>query len=206
MREGDTVNVFDRAVAAVAPVHAAKRAAARAALKIIDSGYGNYGANLTKKSLRGWEFYGGSAKEDIEDNIDILRQRSRDAYMGIPTASAALKTMDLAKKTYSTTPDYFIAGTTVGIVTAAKEASAAIAAHNLVLLDGGKVKPLAAVDGSNALNVTGLYGIAAENAASGEDAVVYLTGEFFAEGLALPDGVAAADIEVALRNIGIFLK
>ena len=31
MREGDTVNVFDRAVAAVAPVHAAKRAAARAA-------------------------------------------------------------------------------------------------------------------------------------------------------------------------------
>ena len=41
--------------------------------------------------------------------------------------------MDLAKKTYSTTPDYFIAGTTVGIVTAAKEASAAIAAHNLVL-------------------------------------------------------------------------
>ena len=33
MREGDTVNVFDRAVAAVAPVHAAKRAAARAALK-----------------------------------------------------------------------------------------------------------------------------------------------------------------------------
>ena len=112
--------------------------------------------------------------------------------------------MDLAKKTYSTTPDYFIAGTTVGIVT--KEASAAIAAHNLVLLDGGKVKPLAAVDGSNALNVTGLYGIAAEDAASGEDAVVYLTGEFFAEGLALPDGVTAADIEVALRNIGIFLK
>lgn len=93
--------------------------------------------------------------------------------------------MDLAKKTYSTTPDYFIAGTTVGIVTAAKEADGAVAAHNLVLLDGGKVKPLAAVDGTHALNVTGLYGIAAEDAASGEDAVVYLTGEFFAEGLAL---------------------
>ena len=102
--------------------------------------------------------------------------------------------MDLAKKTYSTTPDYFIAGTTVGIVTAAKEADGAVAAHNLVLLDGGKVKPLAAVDGTHALNVTGLYGIAAEDAASGEDA------------LALPDGVTAADIEVALRNIGIFLK
>lgn len=87
------MNIFDKAVAAVAPVHAAKRAAARAALQIINSGYGNYGANLTKKSMRGWEFYGGSAKEDIEDNINVLRQRSRDAYMGIPTASAALKTM-----------------------------------------------------------------------------------------------------------------
>lgn len=43
--------------------------------------------------MRGWEFYGGSPKEDIEDNINVLRQRSRDAYMGIPTAAAALKTM-----------------------------------------------------------------------------------------------------------------
>lgn len=60
---------------------------------VINSGYGNYGANLTKKSMRGWEFYGGSPKEDIEDNINVLRQRSRDAYMGIPTAAAALKTM-----------------------------------------------------------------------------------------------------------------
>ena len=134
--------------------------------------------------------------QDIEKGIQTMCLNIRSRFLA----------MDLAKKTYSTTPDYFIAGTTVGIVTAAKEASAAIAAHNLVLLDGGKVKPLAAVDGSNALNVTGLYGIAAEDAASGEDAVVYLTGEFFADGLALPDGVAAADIEVALRNIGIFLK
>ena len=102
--------------------------------------------------------------------------------------------MDLAKKTYSTTPDYFIAGTTVGIVTAAKEADEAVTAHNLVLLADDKVKPLAAVDGTHALNVTGLY------------AVIYLTGEFFADGLALPDGVTAADIEAALRNIGIFLK
>ena len=86
-------NILDRAIMAVAPVHAAKRAAARAALSVINSGYGNYGANLTKKSMRGWMYHGGSAKEDIEDNIDILRQRSRDAYMGIPTATAALKTM-----------------------------------------------------------------------------------------------------------------
>ena len=86
-------NILDRMISAVAPVHAAKRAAARGALSILNSGYGNYGANLTKKSLRGWEYHGGSAKEDIEDNLDVLRQRSRDAYMGIPTATAALKTL-----------------------------------------------------------------------------------------------------------------
>lgn len=86
------MNIIDRIVAAVAPVHAMKRAAARKTLSIMNSGYGNYGANLTKKSMRGWEFFGGSAKEDIEDNIDVLRQRSRDAYMGVPTAAAALKT------------------------------------------------------------------------------------------------------------------
>lgn len=86
-------NILDRAIMTMAPVHAAKRAAARVALSAIKSGYGSYGANLTKKSMRGWMYHGGSAKEDIEDNIDILRQRSRDAYMGIPTATAALKTM-----------------------------------------------------------------------------------------------------------------
>ena len=86
-------NILDRAIMTMAPVHAAKRAAARVALSVIKSGYGSYGANLTKKSMRGWMYHGGSAKEDIEDNIDILRQRSRDAYMGIPTTTAALKTM-----------------------------------------------------------------------------------------------------------------
>ena len=84
---------IERMIAAVSPEWAARRAAARSALSVLNSGYGNYGANTTKKSMRGWQFYGGSAKEDIEDNIDILRQRSRDAYMGVPTAAAALKTM-----------------------------------------------------------------------------------------------------------------
>lgn len=86
-------NIIDKAVAVVDPVRAARRAAARAALSVINSGYGNYGANQTKKSMIGWNYAGGSAKEDIEDNLDVLRQRSRDAYMGIPTATAALKTM-----------------------------------------------------------------------------------------------------------------
>lgn len=86
-------SMLDRAIASIAPKYAMKRLAAKTALQFVNSGYGNYGANLTKKAMRGWMFYGGSPKEDIEDNIDVLRQRSRDAYMGIPTASAALKTM-----------------------------------------------------------------------------------------------------------------
>ena len=58
-----------------------------------NTGYSNYGANVQKKSMRGWMYYGGDAKRDIEDNINTLRQRSRDAYMGVPTATAALKTL-----------------------------------------------------------------------------------------------------------------
>lgn len=86
-------NFIDRCVEAVAPVHAVRRSAARSTLQFLNSGYGNYGANLTKKSLRGWEYHGGSSKEDIEDNIDVLRQRSRDAFMGVPVATSALKTL-----------------------------------------------------------------------------------------------------------------
>lgn len=34
-----------------------------------------------------------SAREDIQDNLDILRERSRDLYMGVPLATGAVKTM-----------------------------------------------------------------------------------------------------------------
>ena len=87
------MNLMDRAIAAVAPEHALRRAVARESLRFINSGYGNYGASTTKKSMRGWQFAGGSAKEDIEDNLKTLRERSRDAYMGVPIATGALKTL-----------------------------------------------------------------------------------------------------------------
>lgn len=85
--------VIDKAIATVAPEAGLKRAAARRKIQILNSGYGNYGANLTKKSLAGWLFAGGSHREDIEDNISVLRQRSRDLYMGVPIANGAVKTM-----------------------------------------------------------------------------------------------------------------
>ena len=86
------MNMLDRAVAAVFPQTAVKRAAARQKLKILDSGYGNYGASHTKKGLIGWLYGGGSAKEDIQENLSTLRQRCRDLYMGVPLATGALKT------------------------------------------------------------------------------------------------------------------
>lgn len=85
--------VIDKAIATVAPEAGLKRAAARQKMQILNSGYSNYGANLTKKSLAGWLFAGGSHREDIEDNISVLRQRSRDLYMGVPIANGAVKTM-----------------------------------------------------------------------------------------------------------------
>lgn len=42
--------------------------------------------------MKGWVGTGGSALEDIQDNLSTLRTRSRDLYMGVPLATGALKT------------------------------------------------------------------------------------------------------------------
>lgn len=84
---------IDGIVTTVSPEKGLKRAAARRQNQILNSGYGNHGASTTKKSMKGWLFGGGSAREDIEDNLDVLRQRSRDLYMGVPLATGAVKTM-----------------------------------------------------------------------------------------------------------------
>ena len=96
-RGGDKVGVFaktvDRIVMAISPEKGLKRTAARKQAEILNSGYGNYGASTAKKSMIGWNYAGGSAREDINDNLPILRQRSRDLYMGVPIANGAIKTM-----------------------------------------------------------------------------------------------------------------
>ena len=86
------MNIFDRAIANLLPQTAVKRAAARRKLEILNSGYSNYGASHTKKGMIGWTYGGGSAKEDIQENLSTLRQRCRDLYMGVPLATGALKT------------------------------------------------------------------------------------------------------------------
>lgn len=59
----------------------------------VNSGYGNYGASYARKALTSWLTAGRSADEDIVDNIDTLRERSRDLYMGAPIAAGAIKTV-----------------------------------------------------------------------------------------------------------------
>lgn len=112
--------------------------------------------------------------------------------------------MDLEKKTYSCLESHFEASANIRVAKSVKTAAESIQAHALVALDeSGKLKNIAApVKGV----VAGLYGIVPEAAGADEETVVYLTGEFFADALSLPVGVKAADVEVALRGIGIFLK
>lgn len=88
------MNILDKAIAAISPITGAKRAAARQAIKVINSGYGNYGASHSKNSMKGWNYRGGDSKKDIEDNLPTARQRCRDMYMGgSPIATGAIKTM-----------------------------------------------------------------------------------------------------------------
>lgn len=86
------MNIIDRSIALISPQKALKREVARRKLNILNTGYSNYGASTSKKSLLGWLSRGGSPKEDISDNIKVLRQRSRDLYMGSPLATSAIKT------------------------------------------------------------------------------------------------------------------
>ena len=108
--------------------------------------------------------------------------------------------MDLAVKTYRYDPHHFEAG--VGpVAKAAKVAASDIPAHAPVALDGDGKLALLTAD-----NKASLYGLTPDSIRADEEGPVWLTGEYFADSLVLPEGMTAADIEVALRNIGIFLK
>ena len=87
------MNPIDRMIAAVAPVMGLQRAAARKKMHVLNEGYGNHGASSKKKSLMGWLTRSASVLEDIEHNVETLRGRSRDLYMGAPIATGAIKTL-----------------------------------------------------------------------------------------------------------------
>ncbi|HMT02410.1 MAG TPA: phage portal protein [Burkholderiales bacterium] len=83
------------------PETALKRAKAKIQLKALNDisstgnnfGYGANGASKNKNSLIGWLNRSADADTDIVANLDILRQRSRDLYMGSGLANGALKTI-----------------------------------------------------------------------------------------------------------------
>lgn len=91
------MNGIDKIISYISPEKALKRIDARRKIDVINSiggsgsGYGQHGASYAKKSLIGWISRGMSADEDIVDNIDTLRSRCRDLYMGTSLANGALK-------------------------------------------------------------------------------------------------------------------
>lgn len=87
------MNVLDKVIGYFNPNKELQRQVARKQIEILNSGYSNYGASRTRKVSKGWNYSGGGPREDIDDNISILRQRSQDAFCGIPIATSAIKTM-----------------------------------------------------------------------------------------------------------------
>ena len=90
------MNLIDRAIAAVNPEAALRRERARCSLDIIqqfrNSGYDESGASRSKNAMRGWDASSRSPQEDIDRNLDTLRQRSRSLMMSAPIAVSAIKT------------------------------------------------------------------------------------------------------------------
>ncbi|WP_025847620.1 phage portal protein [Paenibacillus ehimensis] len=86
------MNLLDRTIAWFSPQAGVKRLAARKTIDVIGSGYSEGGASTRKKSLRGWITQIGSPKDDIDLNLNKLRERSRDLFMNGPLGTAALRT------------------------------------------------------------------------------------------------------------------
>ena len=87
-------NFLDKAIAAISPEKGYRRAMARTALSIINNGtgYGNYGASHTSRSMRSWHVGGGSAKEDI--NIGISMKKGNTALKDAINEVLATMTTD----------------------------------------------------------------------------------------------------------------
>lgn len=91
------MNFTDKVVSFFSPQAAIKRVVARKKLNVLSrwdgsTGYGRHGASYARKSLTSWGVSGSDADSDIVDNIETLRARCRDLYMGANIATSAIKT------------------------------------------------------------------------------------------------------------------
>ncbi|MGG1392319.1 phage portal protein [Brevibacillus brevis] len=86
---------IDKTIEWLSPTMALKREVNRAKLsalrKATNSGYSNSGASRRKNSMKGWNSDSKSPQEDIGQNLAVLRERSRDLYMGGGLATGAIK-------------------------------------------------------------------------------------------------------------------
>jgi capsid protein len=87
------VNALDRAIAFVAPGWGMRRARARAAAEVFNTGYSQHGASHTKKSMAGMARLRRRAGSRHRRKPPLLRERSRDLQMGEGIAAGALKTI-----------------------------------------------------------------------------------------------------------------
>lgn len=105
-----------------------------------------------------------------------------------------------AVETRSTEPKNFFAGD-FPTVPESGTAGEALKEHTPVAKDeDGNIVAI------KAATTASVIGITAEAAAEDEPVVYYMTGEFFADALNVPDGVDADALKAALRKLSIFLK
>ena len=90
------LNLFDKMVGVFNPAAANRRLAARAALKVqrtfYNSGYDLGGASTTKSWAKEFIAESRSPQEDIDYNLNTLRERARVLEMTAPLATAAINT------------------------------------------------------------------------------------------------------------------
>ena len=92
------MNIIDKTISIFAPRTALNRAVARKQLEAWNfyngGGYGEHGASRKKNSLKSWNPFSSDADDDIVVNLEFLRARSRDLFMGgANLATGAIKTV-----------------------------------------------------------------------------------------------------------------
>jgi len=58
-----------------------------------NGGLGNGAASLDNNSLQGWNWWGGSADDDITAHLDVVRQRCRDLSLNAPVVAGMINTI-----------------------------------------------------------------------------------------------------------------
>lgn len=84
------MNLLDRAIAAIAPSMAVRRAQARSALAFYSAWEG---ASMTRAAMQNWIPNEDDADTTLSYELPFLRARAKDAYRNAPLAGAAINTM-----------------------------------------------------------------------------------------------------------------